>query len=382
MPDRGLIKIVFTLIVFVMMLDCIGQRTANLKHDFSGDLQLNYNLGFSQFYGDASNNGYFKKISGETTFATGLTIRKYINPIFGIGINFLFSGLKSHKNIRATGDTANFFLTGNYFDGNVNLLVDFNSLFWEPGSRKMSVYGIVGFGYSTWNSKLVDSLTGLIKISGDTIGTTTYKKGGFVVPIGLGLNYMFSKNWAFNIEMNLRTVLNDDVDVWRDGFKYDQIVYTSIGISYFINHKTTGNRNRPEKKAYTTEPIKPVPIYDYNARNISNNKSGDNGKVILIDAPVEKKADTPTGIVYRVQVLAKINKLDSFSYLRDRFNIKGDIYENYQDGIYRYSTGSFSSYTEALRYSYLMQDKGITEAFVVAYKNNKRITISNTMKGT
>ena len=102
-------KIVFTFIIVVMMLDCIGQRTANLKRDLAGYFQLNYNLGFSQFYGDASSNGYFKKFSRETTFATGITARKYINPIFGVGINFLYSGLKSHKEIRATGDSANFF---------------------------------------------------------------------------------------------------------------------------------------------------------------------------------------------------------------------------------------------------------------------------------
>lgn len=381
MPDRRTIKIFFTFILVVMMLDGTCQNTANFKNGFDGYLQVNYNLGFSQFYGDASSNGYFKKFSGETTFATGVTVRKYINPIFGVGINFLYTGLKSNKELRATGDTANFFLTGNYFDGNINLLVDFNGLFWEPSSRKMSVYGILGLGYATWNSTLVDSLTGTTRNSGDTIGNNTYKRGGFVVPIGVGINYMLSNNWALNLEMNLRTVLNDDVDVWRDGFKYDQVLYTSIGISYFFNRKAKNKRNRPEKLEYTTEPIEPVTVYDFNTRDVSNKKSGSNtSEVILLEAPIEKEKEITSGVIYRVQVLAKRNKLPSFNYLRNRFNIIGDIYENYQDGVYRYSTGSFNSYKDALRHSFLMKDKGITEAFVVAYKNNKRIIINAEMK--
>ena len=88
----------------------------------------------------------------------------------------------------------------------------------------------------------------------------------------------------------------------------------------------------------------------------------------------------PSGIVYRVQVLAKRDKLPSYNYLRERYNIVSDIYENYQDGVYRYSTGSFNTYQEALRHSYLMKDKGVQDAFVVAYKNNSRVKISSDMK--
>ncbi len=381
MPDRGLTKIFFAVILVVLVLESIGQRTVNSKNNLAGNLQINYNLGFTQFYGDASSNGYFEKFSGEISFATGATVRKYINPIFGIGINFLYSGLKSNKVVRATGDPANFVLTGKYFDGNVNLLVDFNSLLWGPISRKMSVYGIVGLGYAAWNSKLVDSLTNTVKNSGDTIGNNTYKKGGFVVPIGLGVNFMLSNNWALNIEMNLRNVLNDDVDVWRDGFKYDQVLYTSVGISYFINRKSSSNQKRKEKKTTNLEPVKPVSLYDYSVQDGNRNKSGSNEQqIVLIDVPDEKKIDKPTGVIYRVQILAKRNKQNSVNYLRKRFNIEGDIYENYQEGIYRFSTGSFTSYKKALQHSYIMKDKGVREAFVVAYKNDKRITISNDMK--
>lgn len=386
MPDRSFIKIFFTSLFVVLMLNGIGQTTAPSNNGFTDNWQINYNLGFTEFYGDASNNGYFKKFSGEIAFATGVTVRKYFNPVFGLGVNLWYSGLKSHKEKDATGAPVNFILTGKYLDGNVNLLIDFNNLLWGPGSRKLSVYGIIGLGYASWNSQIVDSTTGTITNTGDAIGSESYKNGGFVVPVGLGLNYMLSNSWALNFEMNLRTVLNDDVDVWRNGFKYDQPLYTSVGVSYFINRKvkagkTKAQPQRVEKKIWREEPLEPIPFYDYRVQPDSQKKSGKiEPGVIAIDVPVEKKAYKPSGIIYRVQVLAKRDKLSSFNYLRERYNIVGDIYENYQNGVYRYSTGSFSTYREALRHSYLMKDKGVHDAFVVAYKNDKRIPISGDMK--
>jgi len=389
MPNRSFIKIFFSFLFVVLVLSSIGQTTISSSSNLTNDLQINYNLGFTEFYGDASNNGYFKKFSGEIAFASGLTVRKYLNPVFGVGVNLWYSGLKSHKDRRATGDSANFGLSGKYFDGNANLLIDFTNLFWGSSSRKLSVYGTIGLGYASWNSQLTDSISGTIKNSGDAFGDNSYKKGGFVVPVGLGVNYMLSNTWALNFEMNLRTVLNDDVDVWRDGFKYDQPLYTSIGVSYFINGKKAKAKPNKSKEKFQQgekitpkeEPLSAIPFYDYSVQSNSSKESGNaDPGVITIDAPVEKKVHIPSGIIYRVQVLAKRDKLPSYNYLRERYNIVVDIYENYQDGVYRYSTGSFSTYQEALRHSHLMKDKGVQDAFVVAYKNNTRVKISSEMK--
>ena len=368
--------LIIVLIVF-LMFDGIGQTKSNTKTCVTKDWQINYNLGFTEFYGDVSTNGYFKKFSGEIAFATGVTVRKYISPTFGLGINLWYSGIKSQKDKRASGIPTNYTLVGSYFDGNINLLIDFNSLFWGERYRKLTFYGIIGTGYSTWNSALTDSLTGNIRNSGDTIGSGYYKKGAFVIPVALGINYMISENWALNFEMNLRTILNDDVDVWRDGFKYDQLLYTSIGVSYFINKNS---KKRKKRVTVGEGPVKPVSTFDY---RISPNQNGSDKKVpevILIDAPVEKSIIKTHEIIYQVQIFATRNKLPSFDYLRTKFNISVDIYENYQDGIYRYSTGSYLTYKEALNYSRVMKNKGVVDAFVVAYKNDLRISITPKMK--
>ncbi len=388
MPCKTTLKIIITVLVFVVTVTASAQQSsASSGNSFTNNWQINYNLGFTQFYGDASNNGYFKKFSGEIAFATGINVRKYTSPVFGWGVNLFYSGLKSHKEKNATGGTVNFGLEGSYFDANINMLVNFSNLFWGYENRKLSVYGTIGLGYSTWGTQLTDSITGTIVSSGDVVGDITYKKGGGVVPIGLGLNYMINNNWALNFEMNLRTVLNDDVDVWRDGFKFDQPFYTGFGVSYFINpvgkpkkHKTVYQKEYSSTK---NEPLKPgVPLYDYRLPKENKKKeSGSEMDVLVIEVPLEVKPETLiTGVVYRVQILAKRDKLKSISSLKNRFHISGEIFENYQNGIYRYSTGSFTSYKDALQHSYMLKDKGVYDAFVVAYRNGERVTITPEMK--
>lgn len=374
MSIKSFTSILLFLLVFVLINETVGQSASSKKKCVIKDWQINYNIGFTEFYGDVSSNNYFQKFSGEIAFATGVSVRKYINPTIGFGINLWYSGIKSTKNKRATGVPTNYKLTGNYFDGNINLLVDFNSLFWGDSYRKLTFYGKVGTGYSTWNSTLTDSITGIIRNSGDTIGSGYYKKGAFVIPVGLGINYMINDNWALNFEMNLRTILNDDVDVWRDGFKYDQLLYTSIGVSYFINKKS---KRKTKRVAVKEGPIKTVATYDYRLQP-NTQKNTNTNDVIIIDTP--KNIVATPNVIYRVQIFASRNKIPSVDYLRTKFNIVNDIFVNQQDGIYRYSTGSYSTYNEALNNSSVMKSKGINDAFVVAYKHNTRIKITPEMK--
>ena len=378
MPNNFFTKIIFTLLIATLSHVSMGQSSGTSRKCINKDWQINYNLGFTEFYGDVSSNGYFKKFSGEISFATGISVRKYFSNSFGLGVNLWYSGIRSNKDKRTTGIPTNFHLTGKYFDGNINLLIDFTNLFWGASDRKVSIYGIIGTGYSTWNSTLTDSITGSVRYSGDINGSDVYKKGAFVIPVGLGINYMISNNWALNFEMNLRTIINDDVDVWNDGFKYDQLLYTSIGISYFINKNS---KKKPKQVTRREAPIKPVATYDYHVNpNNQNSTAKTTPGVLLIEAPVEKKVILASGILYRVQVFATRNKMPSFNYLRERYNITGDIYENFSNGIYRYSTGSFSTYTEAVNLSIIMKKKGVTDAFVVAYKQDVRINITPEMK--
>lgn len=356
------------------------------------DWQFNYHIGFTQFYGDASNNSFFTKLSGESAFGTGFNVRKFLSPSVAVGAGLLYSGVKSHKVKSATGAIVDFNLTGNYYDFGVHLYTDLSNVFFGSADRLFNLYGTIGIGYAGWTTELADNLAGTIVYSGDVVNGITTKKSGAVVPIALGVNYKVGPSWSINFESNFRTVLNDDVDVWAGGFQFDQLLYTHIGISYFINsgnarkqkvQKVRGERpmdcNKPAQKSVELDHI---PLYDYKKQPAKpgGNSGGSNVAPMVIDQPIQPVQTYTQGIIYRVQVLAKSQALPSVSYIKTQLGLSDDVYENFQDGVYRYSVGSFADYQSALAYAQELKRRGIHDAFVVVYQNNKRIKLSDNLK--
>lgn len=86
------------------------------------------------------------------------------------------------------------------------------------------------------------------------------------------------------------------------------------------------------------------------------------------------------GLVYRIQIMAKHEKRANMQQLANYYNITDNIFENYHDGWYRYSVGSFTNYNDASNYCRVIKNKGITDAFVVVYKNGVRIPLSEALK--
>jgi len=364
-----------------------GNQTAS--GGFQRDWQFNYNLGFTQFYGDASNNGYFTKLSGESSFGTGFLARKFLSPVFGLGGGFYYTGVKSHKVKGATGNVVDFNLTGSYYDFGVHLYTDLSNLFFGNTYRKVNVYVTLGLGYSGWNTSLKDNLSGLVVNSGDAVNGITTKKSGAVIPFGLGMNLHLSDNWSLNFEGNLRTVMNDDVDTWADGFKYDQLFYTQIGISYYLNRgrvkkpkapTRSGERPQDCNQSLNRPPLEPIPVYDYHKPEPTPMKPAENRPVSPKYTEQQTTSYAQTGTVYRVQVLAKSQPLPSVAYLKNKLGITAEVFENYQDGVYRYSAGTFATYREALAYSQQLKQAGIHDAFVVVYQNNRRVKLTEDLK--
>jgi opacity protein-like surface antigen len=86
------------------------------------------------------------------------------------------------------------------------------------------------------------------------------------------------------------------------------------------------------------------------------------------------------GLVYRIQIMAKHQKRANMQQFANYYNITDNIFENYHDGWYRYSVGSFTNFNDASNYCKVIKNKGITDAFVVVYKNGVRIPLSEALK--
>jgi len=394
------ITFLLLLSTFFVSQSIVAQSINKSSKDFGSNWEINYNIGFSQFYGDASNSSFFQKFSGELGIGHSLNIKKHLSPVFALGLNGYYGCVNSHKTLTGSGESIDYSLGGGYGDIDIRAFVNFNSLFWgHDKNRRLSVYGWLGLGYGFWSTGLTNNQTSDYRESGSTVAGTseTYKKGGGVVPIGFGVDYRLNNHWSINMVGDFRTVLNDDLDVWRGGFRFDQLFFAGIGVSYHINSGFGKKKSKsrkvkakdPEEKVKKKEPIEPqkklisdVPIYDldYSAKR---NRGGSVSKTtskpdVLMVVPAKKPI--VRGLVYRVQILAKNKPLNDINYLRNRYNLSDDIYEVNQDGVYRYSVGTFTSYSQAVEYSRIIKNKGVHDAFVTVYKDGRRIALTPELK--
>lgn len=78
------------------------------------------------------------------------------------------------------------------------------------------------------------------------------------------------------------------------------------------------------------------------------------------------------GLVFRVQLGAYKKRLSKkmFSGCKDLVEVKTD------DGLYKYMTGSFRTFSEAASHKIDMVSKGYTGSFIAAYKDGKRVSLT------
>jgi N-acetylmuramoyl-L-alanine amidase len=79
-----------------------------------------------------------------------------------------------------------------------------------------------------------------------------------------------------------------------------------------------------------------------------------------------------SGIWYAVQLLTSEKPLPAES---SRFNGVRNIREDHIGSVYKYSYGKTASFQEAVDYQAQMRNQGFKDAFVVAYRDNDRITV-------
>jgi len=338
--------------------------------------ELGLQLGFGQYYGDISDKNYFQKLSGESRFSGLLLARWHANDRYGIGFQLQSSGLYSRKDNYSNGTPLNLDFSSRVFEAGFHGYLNFSNLFWGPSDRRLSVYGTLGLNYINWNSSLKNTLTGaVIYENGSDIPGISYKTSGVAIPVALGLSYAITDNLSIDFSGSIHTVLSDDLDFYADGFKNDVLLFTHIGLSYHLNPYRT-KRTRTPKSRLSDQP---VDVLDYD--NVTKKEP----LSLPAQLPV-LSLETPDKVVvhknfeFRVQIFAKSKPMPNLKAYFSGINFEYPIVENTQMGLYRYSTGSFQNFNEAARYAEQLRQRGIHDAFVVAYRNDQRISITSEMK--
>lgn len=84
-----------------------------------------------------------------------------------------------------------------------------------------------------------------------------------------------------------------------------------------------------------------------------------------------------TGVYFRVQVSATQNAFDARTYFRNG-GVDQEVLVERQEGLYKYTSGSFSTYDQANAYRNRVERLAtVTGAFVVAYSDGKRIPVNS-----
>jgi N-acetylmuramoyl-L-alanine amidase len=102
-------------------------------------------------------------------------------------------------------------------------------------------------------------------------------------------------------------------------------------------------------------------------------------ETVEVDQTPRDSGTINTSIVYKIQIAAGSNKLAPKSY-----NFKGlnDISRTKSKSVYRYFYGNTTSYNKAIGMKKEALAKGYKNAFIVAYKNGKKIAINAASKST
>lgn len=333
-------------------------------------------LGFGQYYGDISEKNYFQKLSSESRFSGLLLARWHANDRYGIGFQLQSSGLYSRKDNYSNGDPANLEFSARVFEAGFHGYLNFSNLFWGPSDRRLSVYGTLGLSYINWNSSLRNTLAGaVIYENGSDIPGVSYKTSGIAIPVTLGLSYAITENLSLDFNGSIHTVLSDDLDFYADGFKNDILFFTYIGLSYHLSSYRDKRARTPRARLSD----KPVYVIDYD--NVTKKEPLTQPAqlpVITLERP--EKVVVYKDFEFRVQIFAKSKPMPNLKAYFSGINFEYPIVENTQMGLYRYSTGSFQNFNEAARYAEQLRQRGIHDAFVVAYRNNQRISITSEMK--
>ena len=105
-------------------------------------------------------------------------------------------------------------------------------------------------------------------------------------------------------------------------------------------------------------------------------------KPVPLQKLIESDPVNKTGIFFRIQIIATGKLIKGDSFFKSN-NIQEQIYTEFQNGLNKYIIGSYKQYARAKEHLLQIQrNSGITEAFICAYQEGKRIPVKRALELT
>ncbi|MEA3478153.1 MAG: SPOR domain-containing protein, partial [Bacteroidota bacterium] len=198
----------------------------------------------------------------------------------------------------------------------------------------------------------------------------------FVVPWGGGSNVKVSKRLDINGEITWH-LTSDEFDLRVGGSNKDYYAYYSVGLVYKFNTKKRKVVSRVEKEPEVVAQDTAKPVLE-----LAEPEPTPVAEPVVVEEPVYvpivpvevvKEEEAVPDLEFRVQIRASYGRPVTREEL-NKFGIPDEIMEEYSDGWYRYTVGSFDNLEDATDYRDLMRTTyDVYDAFVVAYLKGNRL---------
>ncbi|MCF8232333.1 MAG: SPOR domain-containing protein [Bacteroidales bacterium] len=363
--------------------------------------------GLTHFYGDVSDKNFFEKFSNdnETTPNFGIVFGKKMYPWLTLRAQYFSAGLNSYNR---SDELLISHMETKYDAFGIHGKVHLNPVLWDDykGRNNAQLYGFGGLSFVTWNAKL------------DLLNDDTFAReetgSDLALDIGGGVDYRIFPNWKAFMEASLRFVPSDQLDLVQRNFQSDVPLSVSFGFTYNFGIKDEDRKEkkrqrdleeekkeeeeklatRTKKENYRRLPGEGPDVLDFTMsgcsveenqqQSASARGSGNSSKPRKLDKQKQSGSSGTTpeigqGVIFSVQILAT-SKPANISQLKNKYNLNQNIREYHSGGIYRYVVGQFRHYEEAVAHSLKMQSKGAEGAFVVVFRNGKKVKMTPSLK--
>jgi len=206
---------------------------------------INANLGALLYHGDITNSSFIPA-TDTWNLGYGAMLGYQFCPVFGLRLQYQGGKLNGYKNegyVRISNVTYDWqFETDKLMGVNLNGNIHLSNLIggYNP-DRVVSFRGIVGIGYFSSESKLIDNNTNqeVQEINypmvdpGDLPAADS--RSTYYIPTGIGIDFRLTEKVDLNLESTVNFTGTDDVDNYIDNAMKvfnDFYSYTSLGVTY------------------------------------------------------------------------------------------------------------------------------------------------------
>ncbi|MCD4736426.1 MAG: SPOR domain-containing protein [Bacteroidales bacterium] len=363
-------KVFLSIVMVILSLALVAQKSNYYKRDWS----VKVTAGPTIYLGDADPGEFFllSEKFNKTGKAWNISVSKKLGSVVSAEGRFVQGSVAGIRR----SDIQVF--ESKFLEGSLNLFVNLSTLIvrYNSENRRANIYMRAGAGYISWRNSMSNLYTGEgIKENPDR------ETESAVFPAGLAFSYKLSHKW----ELNLESTFSFTASEWLDGKatgKNDNFNFTAVGLTYNLFN----GKRKPKLKIAENQDDELLPVavvtFIENSETENNLVKSSTLEENLLDFEAEYVHENPwEDVLFKVQIFASGTRQNTDKFAQ-KHNIKARIEENRVGDWFKYTIGEFPRYSRAKEYrNKLVYRNKVMDAFVVAYKGDDQVSLSELMRG-